>query len=421
MIKVLSVCTSLGGGAGRAAYRIHQGVRNYGVDSRMLLKAGKCDEPSIITLEELVPRNPFYKAFDWTCNKCKNQIQHLRWNRYPEREDVFMSDLRGMDLHDALRKLDYDVLHLHWINNRFVPLKALPKDKPIVWTLHDSWPFCGVCHYFFECNEYKYHCGCCPFLHSNKSNDLSYQVWKKKESIYKELNLHIVTPSHWLCDCAKQSSLLGRFPVTVIPNCIDVNVYRPLKENEIFPRWSDLVRVKSTKKLVLFGAVNAVKDKVKGFSHLMSALETMEVWGHTDDFELVVFGVNETELDLHFPVHYVGYVSNPQEMVSLYNLADVTVIPSLSENLSCTIMESLSCGTPVVAFETGGNNDLVEHRRNGYLARGFDDKNLAEGILWCLENNGGNHLGEAAREKIIKEFCSETVCNKYKELYFSLV
>ena len=85
-MKVLSVCTSLGGGAGRAAYRIHQAVRDLGVDSRMLLKAGQSNDPNIITLDELVPHNPFYKAFDWTRNKCKNQIQHFRWNRYPERE-----------------------------------------------------------------------------------------------------------------------------------------------------------------------------------------------------------------------------------------------------------------------------------------------------------------------------------------------
>ena len=148
-IKILSVCTSLGGGAGRAAYRIHQGVKSLGVDSKMLLKSCHSNDPDIMTLDDFVPQNPYYKAFDWTCNKVKNKIQHFRWNRYSDREKIFMSDLRGTDLHGALRKLDYDVLHLHWINNRFVPLEDLPQGKPIVWTLHDSWPFCGICHYFF--------------------------------------------------------------------------------------------------------------------------------------------------------------------------------------------------------------------------------------------------------------------------------
>lgn len=418
-LKVLSVCTSLGGGAGRAAYRIHQGVRNLGVDSRMLLKGGKSNGQSIVTLDELVPQNPLYKALDWSRSKIKNKIQHFQWDRYPRRENVFMSDLRGTDLNGALKRLDYDVLHLHWINNRFVPLKALPKDKPIVWTLHDSWPFCGVCHYFFECEEYKRQCGCCPFLHSEKANDLSHLIWKRKAEIYKGLDLHIVTPSRWLGECAKQSGLMGLFPVTVIPNCLDTDVFRPFEEGEISQRWSALAHLKANKPLVLFGAVNAAKDKIKGLSHIMSALSILESNGHVDDFELVVFGADKSDLgmDLHIPIHYLGYVRDTQELVSLYNLANVMVVPSLTENLSCAIMESLSCGTPVVAFNIGGNGDMVEHQKNGYLAKERDDADLAKGILWCLENNADNALGLAGREKVLHDYTYDVVCRQYKDLY----
>ena len=418
-IKVLSVCTSLGGGAGRAAFRIHQGVRNLDVDSRMLIKSGRSNDPNIITLDDFVPRNPFYKAFDWTCNKVKNKIQHFRWNRYPNRKNIFMSDLRGTDLHGALEKLDCDMLHLHWINRRFIALSDLPQDKPIVWTLHDSWPFCGICHYFFECNEYQWQCGCCPFLHSSDAKDLSYVVWKKKAEIYKNLDLHIVSPSHWLADCAKQSSLLKRFPVTVIPNCLDVNAFCPLDEEEISPKWRNIQENRAAKTFVLYGAINAATDKIKGFANLLSALRLLELQGHGDDFELIVFGATKSELsmDVNIPIHYVGHVSNTQELVSLYNLASVMVVPSLTENLSCTIMESLSCGTPVVAFNIGGNGDMIEHKVNGYLAKEKDDSDLAEGILWCLSNNEENRLGLAGREKVLREYNSDVVCGKYTELY----
>lgn len=418
-LKVLSVCTSLGGGAGRAAYRIHQGVRGLGIDSRMLLKEGRSNDPNILTLEGFAPKNPLYKVFDWTRNKCKNKIQHYRWNHYPERERIFMSDLRGTNLHGALRKLDYDVLHLHWVNSRFVHLKDLPKDKPIVWTLHDSWPFCGVCHYFFECEHYKQECGCCPFLHSDRADDLSHKVWQEKSEIYRDLDLHIVSPSRWLADCAKQSSLMGRFPVKVIPNCLDVNAFRPLNEKEISPRWRELSEVGKNKPLLLFGANKATKDKIKGFSYLIAALKYLEQQGHGDDFELVVFGAEASELgmDVNVPIHYVGYVGNTQELASLYNLADVMVVPSLTENLSCAIMESLSCGTPVVAFDIGGNGDMIEHQRNGYLAKEKDDADLAQGILWCLGHNQDNRLGLSAREKVLREYTFEAVCKKYMELY----
>jgi glycosyltransferase involved in cell wall biosynthesis len=421
-LKVLSVCTSdSNGGAARAAYRIHQGVRELGVDSRMFVKDKQTQDDSVIALEAYIPHNPIFQAFDWTRNKVRNKLQHARWNRFPEREQVFMSDLRGTDLHGALQKLDYDVLHLHWINQRFISLDDLPKGKPIVWTLHDSWPFCGVCHYFLNCEGYKKQCGCCPFLHSGKINDLSYQVWKKKARIYKDLNLHIVTPSQWLGNCAKASCLFGRFPVTVIPNCLDVDAFRPLNEEDLSPKWQKLYQLSKKKPLLLFGAVNAAKDKIKGFNHLISALKLLEE--HHRDFELVVFGADESNLsiDVNIPIHYVGYVNNTEELASLYNLASVMVVPSLTENLSCAIMESLSCATPVVAFNIGGNGDMIEHKVNGYLAKEKDDADLAEGIRWCIENNAENRLGVAGREKVLREYTFETVCGKYKALYESVI
>ncbi len=423
-LKVLSVCTSdAGGGAPRAAYRIHQGVRELGVDSRMFVKDKRTKDANVIALDEFVPHNALYHVFDWTRNKVKNKIQHFHWNRYPNREDIFMSDLRGTDLHGALQKLNYDILHLHWINQRFIPLEDLPQGKPIVWTLHDSWPFCGICHYFFGCEEYKYHCGYCPLLRSDKADDLSQKVWKKKSEIYKNLDLHIVTPSRWLADCAKQSGLMGRFSVSVIPNCLDVEAFRPLDEKEISPRWRKLQEIGKTKSLLLFGAVNAATDKIKGFAYLLSALKRLEQQEYADDFELIVFGATESELsmDVKIPIHYVGYVGNTDDLVSLYNLANVMVVPSLTENLSCAIMESLSCATPVVAFNIGGNGDMIEHKVNGYLAKEKDDADLAEGILWCLENNEGNRLGKAGREKVLRNYTFDVVCRQYKALYESLI
>lgn len=422
-IKVLSVCTSdTSGGAARAAYRIHQGARGLGVDSRMFVKNKRTNDSNVVALDEFVPRNVFYQAFDWVRHKCKNKIQHRRWNKYTELENVFMSDLRGTALHGALHKLDYDVLHLHWINGRFISLKDLPKDKPIVWTLHDSWPFCGVCHYFFECEGYQKQCGDCPFLHSGKNNDLSHRVWKKKAELYKNLDLYIVSPSRWLADCAKKSCLLGRFPVTVIPNCLDADVFHPLNENEISPKWRNFQEKRFEKHFILYGAMNAATDKIKGFANLLSALKILGQKGLAGDFELIVFGATKSDfgLDVNIPVNYVGYVKDTDELVSLYNCASLMVVPSLSENLSCAIMESLSCGTPVVAFNIGGNCDMIEHKVNGYLAKEKDDADLAEGILWCLENNGDNRLGKRGREKVLRNYAFDVVCQQYKALYESV-
>lgn len=425
-LKILSVNTSdTSGGAARAAKRIHDGINllDSGAQSMMFVKYKYSVDPTVHSLDEFIPDNIVYKACDWLSQKFQNKVQHYRWNKFPKRENVFMSDMRGTFLHDALHKFDYDVLHLHWINQRFLNLSdLLLVRKPIVWTLHDSWPFCGVCHYFLDCEGYKHQCGCCPFLHSDDKNDLSHRVWKLKSKIIKQLDMHIVTPSKWLGECAKSSSLFGGFPVTVIPNCLDTEVFRPLSKNEYSLQWRSFIEKRCKRHFVLYGAMNAATDKIKGFSNLLSALKILDRQKKTG-FELIVFGADKSDLkiDISVPIHFVGMINNTKHLVELYNIADVTVVPSWTENLSCTIMESLSCETPVCCYNIGGNSDMVVHKHNGYLAEGMNDVDLANGIDWCLKNNYENLLGKHGREFIKREFSIRPVCNRYMELYKAII
>lgn len=435
-MKVLSVNTNdTYGGAARAAMRIMQGVQQHGVETQMLVKEKHTKDTVVVPLQQFLPHNKLYRIADWIVQKVKNKYYHMLWNPYSKtKENVFMSDSRGMRLGGALQKLDYDVLHLHWINQRFIKLQDLPKDKPIVWTLHDSWPFCGVCHYFVDCEQYKTHCGDCPMLHSGKEKDLAYRIFEEKMRAYKDLNLHIVTPSQWLGKCVKQSALFGRFPVTVIPNCLETDVYCPLSEQEIDERLSMAILQNpalhvlkraagemAAKPLILYGAMNAATDRIKGFTYLLSALQLLDKLGFEAD--LVVFGANESDLPMQFEhvnVHFIGYVSDTDLLVTLYNLADVMVVPSLTENLSCAIMESLSCATPVCCFDIGGNSDMVEHQVNGYLAKEKDSEDLARGIRWCLDNKDGS-ISAAARKKVLDNYTIENVGKQYVELYEKIV
>ena len=417
-MKVLSVCTSdTNGGAARAAYRIHQGVRSLGVDGQMLVKDKETDDSNVHSLDEFTPSNLVVNAAEWCATKWQNKIQHAKWRPYRyTKERYFLSDLRGVKIYGALQKMDYDVLHLHWINNRFIDIRELTRvHKPIVWTLHDSWPFCGVCHLPMGCKLYESHCGKCPMLGSNKERDIAFDVFEKKRAIYRHLDLHIVTPSKWLGDCAKRSALFGDFPVSIIPNCIDTELYQPTDKK----RAAELLGLNHNKKYLLFGAMQSTTDKNKGFDLLVNALQQLK----RDDVELIVYGTDEdlSKYEIPVPVHSLGYILHEEQMTLLYNAADVMIVPSRSENLSNSIMESMSCGTSVVAFNIGGNSDLIGHQQNGYLAQAQDSEDLVKGIQWCLNHNENNVLGKCAREKVLNSYMPEIVCKQYKDLYESLL
>lgn len=165
----------------------------------------------------------------------------------------------------------------------------------------------------------------------------------------------------------------------------------------------------------MFGAMNGSSDPRKGFKYLSSALQKL----HAEDIELVVFGSTEPRTPSSFkqPVRYFGHLHDDISLRVLYSAADVMVVPSLQENLSNAIMESLACGTPVVAFNVGGNSDLIEHRKTGYLAAPFDADELAGGIDWVLTAENYAELSTNSHNKVLLEFDSSFVARRYIELY----
>ena len=437
-MKVLFVNTNESyGGAARAAHRIMRGVQRCGVEAQMFVKNGSAQSKDIRTIWQFTPTNPLYKAYNWIIEKIKNKWYHYKWNPYKQtRQNDFLSDLRSMPCHGALQKLDYDIVHLHWINQRFLDIDELAKiKKPIVWTLHDSWAFCGICHYFISCEKYQTHCGACPLLGSSKEKDLAYEVFEKKRAAYKGLDLHIVSPSQWLGDCAKNSALLGRFPIHVIPNCLDTeNVFRPMSKDEIdsiIGRQENAVirRVlseatmeeKQATPYILYGAMQAATDKRKGFVSLLAALKILDSQGFKAN--LIVFGAEAQELPLTFTnidVSFVGFIRDSAVLAALYSIADVNVVPSYSEVFGQTASEAMACGTPVVAFRCTGIQDVVEDGC-GYLAEPYSSDDLAKGIRYCIENNKCNALGKAARESAVKRYSIDVVAKLYTELYESLL
>ncbi len=414
-MKILIVNTSDSkGGAARAAYRLHKALLQAGIDAHMLVQHKEGDESSVISTGSTN-----------TLQKClallRAAIDQIPVKLYKKRARTLFSPAwsgMGSKIVQRINEMDPDIVHLHWICNGVLRIEDLAKiEAPIVWSLHDMWAFTGGCHYDKECGKYLAECGVCSVLGSSVENDLSRKVFERKRRTYFKMDrMYIVGLSKWLHKTAKQSTLLAQKRHINLPNPIDTTLFKPVDRIEARKLW----RLPQDKKLVLFGAVNPLEDSRKGFFQLSKALRGIN---RTGDTELVVFGSSRPENDpeFGFETYYLGSLSDDVSLVSLYSAVDVVVVPSLQENLSNTIMESLSCGTPVVAFDTGGNSDMIEHKKNGYLAKPFDAADLAKGIEWVLESDDYVDLCRRAREKVLEEFDAETVAREYIKLYESIL
>lgn len=413
-MKPLILNTSdIEGGAARAAYRLHKGLQSIGLDSQMLVQIKSSDDHTVIG-----PQIKIQKVF----SMIRPTLDALPLGLYQKRNDVLFSPaILPNNMATKVAGLDPDIINLHWVASGFLKPKTLKHfNKPLIWTLHDMWPFTGGCHYDERCGCFQESCGKCSILKSSKNKDLSRWIWRRKQNAWKDVDITIVTPSHWLADCAKNSSLFHDYRIEVIPNGLDLNRFKPFDKQTA----REILVLPQDKKLILFGAVNSTSDKRKGFQHLQLAMKKIEMNGWGNDFEVVVFGSSEpiNSLELGLKIHYLGHLPGDIALSLLYAAADVMVVPSTQENLANTVMESLSCGTPCVAFNIGGMPDMIEHKHTGYLASPFNAEDLAKGIIWVLEDDERwKVLSLQARRKVEKEFDIQTVAKKYADLYENIV
>lgn len=424
-MKVLLINTyDTYGGAAVACKRVFQAIRdNKNISSAHLLVQQKDTQEQNIEVwsSSFVGRKKSFLRF------VTERLLFLRFAKNRSVQYAFSPANVGVDISQHPLVQEADIIHLHWTTFGFLSLRSLQKlanlNKPIVWTLHDMWAFTGGCHYTGDCRNFQVNCGNCQFLKRPHDRDLSYKVFQKKFTFFSKAALHIVTSSRWLAQEARQSSLIKRsinssneVPVRTIPTPIDHHTYAPVNKVKL----REELNLPQDKFLVLFGAMN-IADKRKGFKYFKDALDLLKQMPINIDQEiaLVIFGKASAEmLDLlPYPTHNLGVLSGDEKIAQAYNAASLFVIPSLEDNLPNTIIESLACGTPVVAFDTGGIPDMVEHQQNGYLAKYKSAEDLAKGIHWVWQKSDTKQLANNARQKVLDNFTEEKVSNQYIELY----
>ena len=405
-MRVIHLSTAdLNGGAARAAYRIHKALLGNGIQSEMVVNEASSGDWSVHG-----PGDKFAKVSSRLRRYLASPLKGLLHTGNPVLHTPAMvpSGWPG-----KLNASDADVVHLHGVHDEMLSIAEIGRiDKPLVWTLHDMWAFCGAEHYSGD-GRWREGYGPGNRPPHESGFDLNRWTWLRKRKHWRR-PISIVTPSRWLADCASSSVLMHDWPVTVVPNCLDTDRWQPLPQTLA----RQLLGLPAEVPLLLFGAIGGSQDPRKGFDLLVEALAQLRE--RQPSLQLVVFGelAPPDPPDLGFSVHYTGHLHDDLSLRALCSAADLFVLPSRQDNLPNTALEAQACGTPVVAFRTGGLPDIVEHRCTGYLAQPYDSQDLAAGIAWVLEDRLRNQtLGNAARSRAEQLWNPARVASLYLEVY----
>lgn len=396
------------GGAAIAAYRLMEALNKNGAMARMLTIDKKSDNTNVVEVG-----SPLINKGRFIAERGVIYIQNGFSKKYLF--DISLANT-GVTItkHPEFKKAD--IIHLHWINQGMLSIREIGKivatGKKIVWTMHDMWPFTGICHHAGECNHFEKGCGMCPYLNNPSKHDISYTTFLIKQAAYFQGNIHFIACSNWLKELAVKSKLTTHYKVSAIANPINTELYKPKDKTEL----RKAMNLPIDKKIILFAAAK-VSDKRKGIDYLVEASKIISHQKSNNILFLIAGGRSkEIIVQLALPAISVGYVSSA-DMPNIYNAADVFVTPSLQENLPNTIMESMACGTPCVGFNIGGIPEMIDHKQNGYIANYKDAQDLANGLLWVLKESASETLSNNARNKVVTNYSETTIAKRYLEIY----
>lgn len=333
-------------------------------------------------------------------------------------------DLHGFGSKKATKKflkiveeINPDIIHLHNIHGYYLNIEVLfdflkSFDKPVVWTLHDCWAFTGHCAYFLyaRCDKWKTGCYSCPekksypksvFLDNSKSN---YQ--RKRKTFSGVRNMTLVTPSQWLAGLVKES-FLGDYPVQVIPNGIDTEVFKPTQSG--FRK-----RYGLDGKFLILGVAN-VWEKRKGFDYFLDLSKYL-----SDDEIIVLVGLSDERIK-NLPNNIIGIkrTNSAKELAEIYTAADVFFNPTLEDNYPTVNLEAQACGTYVITFDSGGAKETIISKESGIAIKPCNAEDIMN-LIRVLRSKGRKaaNVDSSARSVISHRFMVGSYISLYEKLRY---
>lgn len=404
------------GGAARAAYRIHCSLVDASIDSRMCVLLKKSADDRVIASTQPIHRRIGNKLY-------RRWLAYTRRNWHTDNPILHTFGQIGAGLVEELNACNADILNLHWVSEMLSVEDIGRLRKPILWTLHDMWAFCGGEHYASDDATARFRLG---YSSNNQpvgesGPDMNRRSWETKRRAWAHQHFTIVSPSHWLADCARKSVLFADAAVHVVPNPLDTRYpWRPI------PR--ELARtalnLPLNRKLILTGAQGGVADPRKGGDLLRDTIARISAARRNTDIELLIFGQSPPAGNGTWPcpVHWLGAVTDDRVLSLAYSAADTMVVSSRQDNLPNTAIEAQACGTPVVAFNIGGLPDIVIHQETGWLAKPFDTEDLATGITWVIADPArARVLGSQSRTQAVKRFSPDVIAQQYETVYNTMI
>jgi glycosyltransferase involved in cell wall biosynthesis len=394
-----------GGGAGRAALKLHRALLDNGIASRLRVAAKRTDSSSVFPHDKLGQRVAIQMGQ-------RLSPRFMRLQRSPN-ADIHSPSLFCPPLARELNESDADIVQLNWICGLLSIEDIGRLRKPLVWRLSDMWAFSGAEHYGDDGPNARWKAGYRadnrPASHGGL--DIDRWLWNRKRRAWGK-PIHIVAPSRWLADCVRQSALMRGWPVSVIPTVLDIRQYQPWPKALA----RQVLGLPTDRRLILFGALAGGTPR-KGRPLLEAALA--RIAQRHSDVAGVIFGQSEP-VDpprLGLPLHWLGHLSDDVTLSLAYSAADVMALPSLQDNLPQTGVEAQGCGCPVVTFDTSGLPDVLEHEKTGYLAK-TDADSLAHGIEWVLgDPDRLDRLSRQARQRAVALWAPAVVVAQYRQVY----